>query len=122
MPASQADFEKLFAYGADMMGTSQICKLLLAAWLSHLQESSWVAIDITGEVVGYLIMSKLTCFPEQGNSIAPFYADSVPVAHSLLKVAVEFASASNLRHKVVMDILVDYNKEGVSILEKEIGT
>ena len=107
MPASQADFEKLFAYGADMLGTSQICKLLLAVWLSHLQESSWVAIDVTGEVVGYLIMSKLTRFPEQGYCIAPFYADSVPVAHSLLKVAVEFASASNPRHKVVMDILVD---------------
>ena len=36
LPARQADFEKLFAYGADMLGTSQTCKLLLAAWLSHL--------------------------------------------------------------------------------------
>ena len=121
LPASQADFEKLFAYGADMMGTSQICKELLAQWLSHLQESSWVAIDNTGEVVGYLIMSKLTCFPEQGYCIAPFYADGMPVARSLLKVAVEFASANNPRHKVTMDIPVYYNKEGVSLLEKEIG-
>ena len=43
-----------------MLDTSQTCKLVLAAWLSHLQESSWVAIDNTGEVVGYLIMSKIT--------------------------------------------------------------
>ena len=121
LPASQADFEKLFAYGADMMSTSQICKVLLAQWLSHLQESSWVAIDITGKVVGCLIMSKLTCFPEQGYCIAPFYADSVPVAHSLLKVAVEFASANNPRNKVTVDIPVHHNKEGDSILEKEIG-
>ena len=31
LPTSQVDFEKMFAYGADMMGTSQTCKLLLAA-------------------------------------------------------------------------------------------
>ena len=36
LPASHADFEKLFAYSADMMGSSQVCKLLLAAWLCHL--------------------------------------------------------------------------------------
>ena len=45
LPASQVDFEKLFAYSADMLGTSQACKLLLAAWLVHLQKSSWVAFD-----------------------------------------------------------------------------
>ena len=67
LPASQADFEKLFAYihSANMMGTLQTCKSLLAAWLCHLQESSWVAVDNKGEVVGYLIMSKTNCFPEE---------------------------------------------------------
>ena len=121
LPASQADFEKLFGYGADMLGSSQTCKLVLAAWLSHLQESSWVAIGITGEVVGYLIMSKLTRFPEQGYRIAPFYADSSPIARCLLKVAVEFASANNPRHNIVMDVPVDNNPESISIVEKEIG-
>ena len=121
LPARQADFEKLFAYGADMLGTSQTCKLVLAAWLSHLQESSWVAIDNKEEVVGYLIMSKLTRFPEQGYFIAPFYADSVPIARSLLKVAVEFASANNPRHNIVVYAPVDFNPEGVSMLEKEVG-
>ena len=121
LPASHVDFEKLFAYGADMLGTSQTCKLVLAAWLSHLQESSWVAIDNTGEVVGYLIMSKLTRFPEQGYRIAPFYADSSPIARSLLKMAVEFASANNPRHNIVMDVPADNNPESISIVEKEIG-
>ena len=121
LPARQADFEKLFAYGADMLGSSQTCKLVLAAWLSHLQESSWVAIDNKEEVVGYLIMSKLTRFPEQGYCIAPFYADSAPIARSLLKVAVEFASANNPRHNIVVYAPVDFNPEGVSMLEKEVG-
>ena len=44
-PCSHADFEKLFTHGAYMLGTSQVCKLLLAAWLVHPQKSSWVAFD-----------------------------------------------------------------------------
>ena len=120
LPASQADFEKLFAYGADMLGTSRTCQLSLAAWLSYLQESSWVAIGITGEVVGYLIMSKTSRFPEEGYHIAPFYADSAPIARSLLKVAVDFARANNPEH-IFLRIPVDLNPEGVGILENEIG-
>ena len=120
LPARQADFEKLFEYGANMMGTSQTCKLLLAAWLCHLQESSWVAVDNKVEVVGYLIMSETIRFPEGGYYIAPFYADSAPIARSLLKVAVKYASAINPRHTLYMDI-PDFNLEGISIVEKEFG-
>ena len=86
MPASQADFEKVFAYGADMLGTSQACKLVLAAMIARSQESSWVAIGNQGEVVGYLIMNKTIRFPEDGYHIAPLYADSADIARSLLKV------------------------------------
>ena len=124
LPASQADLEKVFAYGADMLGSSQTCKLLLAAWLSHLQESSWVAIDNKGEVVGYLIISEIAGFPEKGYSIAPFFADNAPIAYSLLKVAAEFASANSpckTYCNIVMDIPVDFNPKGVCILESTIG-
>ena len=121
LPASQVDFEKLFAYSADMMGSSQTCKLLLAAWLCHLQESSWAAIDKNGEVVGYLIMSEIICFPKEGYLIAPLYANSAAIARSLLKVAAEFASAKDPRHKLHMDIPVDFKQEFVRILEGEIG-
>ena len=121
MPASQVDFEKLFAYSADMLGSSQTCKLLLAAWLCHLQESSWAAIDKNGEMVGYLIMSKTTRFTEDGYCIAPFFVDSSAIARSLLKVAAEFASENYPNHNISADIPVDYNSEGFSILEKEIG-
>ena len=120
LPASQADFNKLFEYSADMLGTSQVCKRLLAAWLTHLHKSSWVAIGNTGEVVGYLIMSETAHFPEEGYYIAPFYADSAPIARSLLKVAVSFASEASPRHDIAMDIPVD-NAEGVSILFNEFG-
>ena len=121
LPASQVDFEKLFAYSADMLGSSQTCKLLLAAWLCHLQESSWAAIDKNGEMVGYLIMSKTTRFTEDGYCIAPFFADSPAIARCLLKVAVEFAGENYPNHNNFAEIPVDYNPEGVSILEKEIG-
>ena len=120
MPASQADFEKVFAYGADMLGTSQACKLVLAAMVARSQESSWVAIDNQGEVVGYLIMSKTIRFPEEGYHIAPLYADSADIARSLLKVAVEFAAPNNPKH-VFLDIAADLNPKGVGILENELG-
>ena len=71
MPASQADFEKVFAYGADMLGTSQACKLVLAAMVARSQESSWVATGNQGEVVGYLIMSRTIRFPEEGYTSPP---------------------------------------------------
>ena len=118
LPASHADFEKLFAYSADMLGTSQVCKLLLAAWLAHLQKSSWVAFDNKDNIVGYLIMSDT--IPE-GYSIAPFFADSAPIARSLLKVAITFANANNPRHNIEMITPGDHNPEGVSILERDIG-
>ena len=118
LPASHADFEKLFAYSADMLGTAQVCKLLLAAWLAHLQKSSWVAFDNKDNIVGYLIMSDTN--PE-GYFIAPFFADSAPIARSLLKVAVTFANANNPRHNIEMVTPGDHNTEGVSILEREIG-
>ena len=121
LPASQVDFEKLFAYSADMLGSSQTCKLLLAAWLCHLQESSWAAIDKNGEVVGYLIMSEIIRFPKEGYLIAPLYANSAAIACSLLKVAADFASANDPRHKLHVDIPVDFKQEFVRILEEEIG-
>ena len=120
LPASQADFSKLFEYGADMLGTSQVCKRLLAAWLAHLHKSSWVAIGNTGEVAGYLIMSESACLLEEGYYIAPFYADSAPIARSLLKVAVSFASEDNPSHNIQINIPAD-NVEGVSILVNEVG-
>ena len=120
LPASQANFEKMFAYSADMLGTSQVCKSLLGTWISHLQESSWVAIGNTGEVVGYLIMSKTVRFPEDGYFIGPFFADSAPIARSLLKAAVDFAAPHNPGH-IFLVIAAHLNPEGVNILENEFG-
>ena len=117
---SRANFEKLFAYSADMLGSSQTCKLLLAAWLCHLQESSWAAIDKNGEVVGYLIMSETICFPKEGYLIAPLYANSAAIARSLLKVAAEFASANDPRHKLRMTMPVNLNPEGVAFWRRKL--
>ena len=74
----------------------------------------------TGEVVGYLIMSETACLPEEGYYIASLFADSAPIARSLLKVAVSFASEDNPRHTILVDIPVD-NMEGVSMLVSELG-
>ena len=120
LPASQVDFEKMFAYSADMLGTSEVCKSVLGTWLTQLQESSWVAIGNTGEVVGYLMMSKTVRFPEDGYNIGPFFADSAPIARSLLKVAVDFAAPHNPGH-IFLVIAAHLNPEGVSILENELG-
>ena len=120
LPAKQAEFNKLFEYGADTLGTSQVCKNLLAAWLSHLHKSSWVAIDHAGKVVGYLIMSEIIRFSEEGYYIAPLFADSASIARSLLKVAVGFASEDNPSSTMIMDLPAD-NLEGMSILVNEIG-
>lgn len=118
LPASQGDFEKIFTYSADMLGTSRTCRSSLAAWLCYLQESSWVAVANKREVVGLLMMSRTSRFPEEGYHIGPFYADSAPIARSLLKVAVDFARASNPGH-IFLRLPVDRNPEGVKILENE---
>ena len=65
-------------------------------------------------------MSETIRFPEEGYYITPFYANSAPIACSLLKVAVEFASANKPKSTLSMDI-PDFNLEGVGIMEKEIG-
>ena len=119
VPGCQANFEKLVAYGTDMVVSSQAHKLVLAAWLSNTQESSWVAIGNKGEVLGYLIMAKTLRFPEEGFRLAPFYADSAPIARSLLKMAVEYATL----HKpecLFLDLPKDFNIEGDNIVNKEL--
>ena len=121
-PACEVDFEKVFAYGADMLGTSRTCKSVLAGWLSYAQESSWVALDSKSEVVGYLIVSRTVCFSRYGYRVAPFFADSAPIARSLLKVAATFASRINPEDFMSLDIAVDYNQDAVCILENEVGT
>ena len=115
LPGSQANFEKLVAYGADVAISSQVCKLLLAAWLSNAQESSWVALGKEGEVLGYLIMSGTVLFPEWSYRIAPFYADSAAIARSLLKMAVEYATPNNLKC-LSLHIPPEFN-----IVDKELG-
>ena len=111
VPASEADFENVFTYGTDMLGRSQACKLLLAAWLSHIQESSWAALDNnTGEVVRYWIMSKTVLFSKDGYRVAPFFADSGPIARSLLSVAAEFASTNTSEQIMFLDVAADFNQ------------
>ena len=51
-------------------------------------------------------MSESTRFLEEGYCIAPLHADSTSIA--LVEVAVEFASASDPKHKILlMDISVN---------------
>ena len=116
IPGSQVNLEKLVEYGADVMGSSQVCKSMLAAWISIGEESSWVATDNSSEIVGYLIMKKTTCFPEGGYRIGPFYSDSAAIARSLLKCAVEFAADVSNRHQFYIELPCD-NLEGVNIIE-----
>lgn len=71
-------------------------------------------------MVGYLIMSKTTRFPEDGYRVGPFFADSAAIARSLLKVAVGFASTIESSH-IFLDVAADLNPEAVSIFETELG-
>lgn len=68
-------------------------------------------------------MSKTTQFPEKGYPVGPHSVDSAPIAWSLLKVAIGFASANNPAGCITLAINIasDFNLEGVSILEEEIG-
>ena len=116
IPGSQVNLEKLVEYGVDIMGSSPVCKSMLAAWISIGEESSWVATDDSGEIVGCLIMKKTARFPEDGYRIAPFYSNSAAIARSLLKHAVEFAAVSN-PDLLFMDLPRD-NLEGVNIMEE----
>ena len=115
IPASQANFEELNAYSADMVGSSQTCKSVLAAMLVHAQESSWVAIGNNGEMVGYLIMNKST-HPEGGYFIGPFFADSASIARILLRTAAEFGCHSRL---LSLNASMS-NPECIHILENEL--
>lgn len=115
IPGNQANFEELNAYSADMVGSSQTCKSVLAAMLVHAQESSWVAIGKKGEIVGYLIMNKST-HPEGGYFVSPLFADSFSIARILLHTAVKFG-----RHSRFLSLNASLsNKEGIHTLESEL--
>ena len=117
LPAKKANFEEMFTYSADMMGSSQACKSVLASWLSYAQQSSWVAVNDEGEIVGYLIMSKTSRFPEEGYRVAPFFANSAVIAQSLLKTAVEFA-VPNKPEFIFLDATPDLNSDSLDLMEK----
>ena len=117
--AKKANFEELFTYSVDMMVSSQTCKSVLASWLSYAQESSWVAVNDEGKIVGYLIMSKTSRFPEEGYRVAPFFASSAVIAQSLLKTAVEFA-IPNKPEFIFLDATPDLNSDSLNLME-EVG-
>ena len=118
IPGSQVNLEKLVEYGTDVMGSSQVGKFMLAAWISIGEESSWVATDDSGEIVGYLIMKKIARFPEDGYRIAPFYSNSAAIARSLLKHAVEFAAVKNPASAILFLDIPCNNLEGVRIMDE----
>jgi hypothetical protein len=120
MLCSRANFQELVAYGIDMFISSRASELILAAYLSNARESSWVAIGNKGEVLGYLIMSKTSRFPEEGYRIAPLFADSTPVARILLKKAVEYAFPKN-PGSLFLDFPREINIEGANMFIKEFG-
>ena len=115
--AKKANFEEIFTYSADLMGSSQACKSVLASWLSYAQQSSWVAVNDEGEIVGYLIMSKTSRFPEEGYRVAPFFANSAVIAQSLLKTAVEFAIL-NKPEIIYLNATPDLNSDSLNLIEK----
>ena len=117
LPIKKANFDEMFAYSADMMGSSQACKSVLASWLSYAQQSSWVAVNDEGKIVGYLIMSKTSRFPEEGYRVAPFFASSAVIAQSLLKTAVEFA-VPNKPEFIFLDATPDLNSDSLDLMEK----
>ena len=118
IPGSQVNLEKLVEYSVDVMGSSPVCKSMLAAWISIGEESSWVATGDSGEIVGYLIMKKTACFPEDGYRIAPFYSNSADIARSLLKHAVEFAAVKNPASAILFLDIPCNNLEGVHIMDE----
>ena len=120
LPASQANFEELRAYGRDiMMGSSQTCASMLAATLGLAQESSWVAIGNKGEIVGYVIMNK-TLYPEDGYFMSPFFANDASIARILLQTAVEFAVQDESHSRFLSLDVSMCNLEWVHILENEL--
>ena len=120
LPASQANFEELRAYGRDiMMGSSQTCASMLAATLGLAQESSWVAIGNKGEIVGYVIMNK-TLYPEDGYFLSPLFANDASIAQILLQTAVEFAVQDESHSRFLSLDVSMCNLEWVHILENEL--
>ena len=120
LPASQANFEELRAYGRDiMMGSSQTCASMLAATLGLAQESSWVAIGNKGEIVGYVIMNK-TLYPEDGYFLSPLFANDASIAQILLQTAVEFAVQDESHSRFLSLDVSMCNLEWVYILENEL--
>jgi hypothetical protein len=121
LPVSQVNFTELTAYSVDMMGSSQVCKSMLAAMLVHAQESSWVAVGSKGEIVGYLIMSESSYFPESGYLIGPLFADSAFIARILFRTAAEFAAKDRKNPKFLSLDVSMHNQECIDMMECELG-
>jgi hypothetical protein len=122
LPAKEVDLEDVIKYSAGIVhvGSSYAWKLMLAQWLTHHQDSCWVAMGDDDKIIGYLIMSETTYFPEEGYRVAPLFADSACIARSLLKTAVDHAAETNAE-TITLDISPEFNHGGVSIVENELG-
>ena len=81
------DKEKLLKYDASVFGTSR--NKLIEAWINIPGSLGWVAMDSNGEVVGYntVRLTIVSKGAEFSLNMAPFYADSIEIARSLLKTA-----------------------------------
>lgn len=118
IPASDVDFQKLSAYDEKVFGNPR--PHLLASWITLSQECSWVAID-GGEVVGYLILRKTLQLSKDGYRINPLFADSTPIARSLLKLACQFVASDSPQQIILIDLPMEKNKESLELVEKELS-
>ena len=75
------------------------------------------AVNDEGGIVGYLIMSETSQFPEEGYRVAPFFANNAVIAQSLLKTAVECAIL-NKTELMFLDATPDLNSDSLNLIEK----
>ena len=90
----EISFDALAAYDDSVSGEPR--SSLLNKWIFESNGNSWVAVDKTGKIVGYIVYHALLKNKSKKKKyrISPLFADDPLTVKHLLKAVVDYCSAS----------------------------
>ena len=117
-PIQEIDFDNLLMYDSSVFGASR--RSFLKKWITVPNARGWAATNNQGDVIGYIVIRK-TVKDEDGRRIGPLFANNVEIARTLCKTAIEVTAHHHSEEKIILDVPVEVNPEGLHLAENELG-
>ena len=117
-PLSEVSFDKIFKYDTSVFGFPR--QKFLKRWITIPDSLGWAAINVSGDIVGYVVI-RPSVIGKDELLVAPLFADDTNIARMLLYASTEAAMIQKSVKNLRIFVPVSANPEGADMIENEIG-